>query len=244
MPAVGSSSNTSVGSCTNAAAKARRRCMPPDASRTFLSRCSYELDPLQQPTQAVTAPQAQPVHRRVEAEVLPQREVREHRRDLRQVADLLPLRRREASRRRPPHRRRPGRRLEQADQQPNGGRLAAPARPDQPDDLPRGDCQLQPAHDLLVSKRLAQPCAGQDEFVHCHDRRILPMFDALGPSGRVPAGRTRGRTPSNERRRQGVTARHDCAPGCAVTGRRSCRRVRTARRRRRSRARGGRWDGA
>ena len=40
MPAVGSSRNTRAGSWTNAAASARRRCIPPDTSRTFLSRCS------------------------------------------------------------------------------------------------------------------------------------------------------------------------------------------------------------
>ena len=157
MPAVGSSRNTSVGSCTNAAASARRRCMPPDTSRTFLSRCSSSSTHSRTLVQPVPAAQPQPVHRGVEAEVLPQREVGEQRRDLRQVADLLALRRRQARRRRAPHRRRPGRRLEQPDEQAHGRRLAAPARPDQPDDAAR---RRSAAADSLTTaiaiERLAQ----------------------------------------------------------------------------------------
>ncbi len=40
MPAVGSSRNTMSGSWTNAAARASRRCMPPDASATRLPASS------------------------------------------------------------------------------------------------------------------------------------------------------------------------------------------------------------
>ena len=52
-----------------------------------------ELHPLQDVVQTVAPTQPQPVHRGMEAEVLPQRQVREQRRDLRQVPDPLTLRR-------------------------------------------------------------------------------------------------------------------------------------------------------
>ena len=91
MPAVGSSRNTSAGSCTNAAASARRRCMPPDTSRTFFLRCSSSSTHSRTWRRRTPAAQPQAVHRGVEAEVLPQRQLGEQRRQLRHVADPLAL---------------------------------------------------------------------------------------------------------------------------------------------------------
>ena len=134
MPAVGSSRKTSAGSCTKAAARARRRCMPPDASRTRLSRSSRSSTQSRSWRRRRLRRSLSPVHRRVEAEVLPQRQLGEQRRDLREVADAGPLGVGQLCGRGAVDPCLAGRRLVEAGQQPHGRRLAASARADQADD--------------------------------------------------------------------------------------------------------------
>ena len=91
MPAVGSSRKINAGSCTKAAARARRRCIPPEASRTRLSRSSVSSTQSRSWRRRRLRRSRSAVHRGVEAEVLPQRQLGEQRRDLRQVPDAGPL---------------------------------------------------------------------------------------------------------------------------------------------------------
>ena len=175
MPAVGSSSTISSGSCTRAAASASRRCMPPDASAQQLAAVVVEADEVErlvQPAAPVAAPHA--VERGGEAQVVPERQVREQRHQLRQVADAGPLGGRGVDR---PHaedldvaRRRFTDPEEDADQRG----LAAAARPDQAHDGAAGHGEVDPVEHDLVAEGAHEPVAPDDRRRRDHGSGSFP----------------------------------------------------------------------
>ena len=141
-----------------------------------------QLHPLQQLTQAPAATKAQPVHRGMKAEVLPQRQLREQRRDLRQVADPLPLAIGEPSGRRAVDRRPSLRRLVQPGEQPDRGRLPAAARSDEADDAPGGDLKIDAPHDGDAVERFSETPTGD----HRPGARVShSLSSCVGPAPHV-----------------------------------------------------------
>src|SRR5918999_3611403 len=64
---------------------------------------------------------------------------------------------------------------------PQGGRLPGPVRPDQPEEGPMGDVQVEPGHRQLGPERLAQPPHRQRGRRACNQRRRIPCSHTPKP---------------------------------------------------------------
>ena len=123
-----------------------------------------EVDQVQQSVQSLRPPERDPVERRVEVEVLPQRQLLEEDRVLGEVAEFGAVRAATVARGDALHLDRALVGTVHPVHQPDDGGLAGPGRPDEPDDAPGGDRQVDVSQDPGVAEPLAEALAPDDDL--------------------------------------------------------------------------------